>query len=50
MDSAAALPTAVFKAGSTLPADHPTYIERAADRELREALLKGEFCYVLDSR
>jgi AAA-like domain len=50
MDSIAAFPDAIFKAGGTLPADHPTYIERVADRELREALLKGEFCYVLDSR
>jgi WD40 repeat protein len=39
-----------FVTGGTLPADAPSYIERAADRDLVAALLAGEFCYVLDTR
>jgi hypothetical protein len=34
----------------TLRHDAPSYVERDADRELRDALLRGEFCYVLTSR
>jgi WD40 repeat protein/tetratricopeptide (TPR) repeat protein len=36
--------------GGTLRHDAPSYVERKADRELLEGLLKGEFCYVLTSR
>src|SRR5690349_18806762 len=39
-----------FIAGGTLAADSPSYVERAADRELLAALRNGEYCYVLDSR
>src|SRR5438067_7039572 len=39
-----------FVTGGTLPPDAPSYVERRADRELYEALSRGEFCYVLDSR
>jgi hypothetical protein len=33
-----------------LHADAPSYVERRADRELFDALQRGEFCYVLTSR
>ncbi|NER79158.1 MAG: hypothetical protein F6K42_06165 [Leptolyngbya sp. SIO1D8] len=36
--------------GGSLSVDHPTYIERSADDALYQALLQGEFCYVLTSR
>ncbi|RYG21673.1 hypothetical protein EON82_18440, partial [bacterium] len=39
-----------FVAGGTVPPGAPSYVERAADQELYEALLAGEFCYVLNSR
>jgi hypothetical protein len=39
-----------YQTGGTLTADAPSYVERPADRELFEVLLRGEFCYVLDSR
>ena len=40
----------LYQVGGTLSADAPSYIARAADRELYDALQKGEFCYILDSR
>ncbi len=39
-----------YVTGGTLRADSPSYVERRADRELYDGLIKGEFCYVLTSR
>src|SRR5262245_22117173 len=39
-----------FVTGGSLPSDNPSYVERKADRELHEALRRGEFCYVLTAR
>ena len=43
-------PTSMFVTGGTLRPDAPCYVARAADRQLLEGLLAGEFCYVLTSR
>ncbi|MCI0534581.1 MAG: response regulator, partial [Verrucomicrobiales bacterium] len=34
----------------TLQSDSPSYVERQADRDLLDGLLRGELCYVLTSR
>ena len=39
-----------YQVGGSLASKSPSYVERKADRELQEALQKGEFCYVLNSR
>src|SRR5713101_5418347 len=39
-----------YVTGGTLRQDAPSYVERHADRDLYEGLLRGEFCYVLTSR
>lgn len=39
-----------FVAGGTLHPDAPSYVERPADRQLRELVQAGELCYVLTTR
>ena len=39
-----------YVTGGTLRHDAPSYVERGADRQLFDGLLRGEFCYVLTSR
>src|SRR5512136_1517606 len=39
-----------YVSGGTLRHDAPSYVERQADQELLEGLLRGDFCYVLTSR
>src|SRR5437588_2627723 len=43
-------PASFYVTGGTLRQDAPSYVERQADKDLYEALLRGDFCYVLTSR
>ena len=40
----------MYQIGGSLQNDSPSYVERLADTQLYEALKRGEFCYVLNSR
>jgi ABC-type branched-subunit amino acid transport system substrate-binding protein len=39
-----------YQVGGSLSIDDPTYVIRLADDEFYQALMAGEFCYVLNSR
>src|SRR5712692_9401478 len=42
--------SAFYHTGGTLTPDAPSYVERQADTDLFDGLMRGEFCYVLTSR
>src|SRR5262249_29887841 len=42
--------TGFYVTGGSLRSDTPSYVRRQADTELHDALLKGEFCYILTAR
>src|SRR5919199_6614761 len=39
-----------YRVGGSLGIDTPSYVKRKADEELYQALKRGEFCYVLNTR
>jgi WD40 repeat protein/DNA-binding response OmpR family regulator len=43
-------PSYEYQVGGSLPPGAPSYVKRQADAQLYQALLQGEFCYVLTSR
>lgn len=44
------LPVYEYQVGGCLPPNAPSYVERKADSDLYDAIKRGEFCYVLNSR
>ena len=44
------MPEQKYQVGGSLSIDHPTYVMRNADHQLYNALIAGEFCYILNSR
>ena len=42
--------SSIFQAGGALPDDHPTYVERQADRDALRAALNGEYLHVIAPR
>jgi hypothetical protein len=43
-------PSYQYHVGGSLPLNAPSYVRRQANEELFQALLRSEFCYVLNSR
>ncbi|NMG59170.1 hypothetical protein E1H12_11750, partial [Geitlerinema sp. P-1104] len=43
-------PSFNYQVGGAVPPQSQTYVRRQADEALFTALLKGEFCYVFNSR
>ena len=43
-------PAYEYQVGGSLSRNAPSYVKRQADEELYQALLNGEFCYVLNAR
>jgi hypothetical protein len=43
-------PSYEYQVGGSLPLYAPSYVRRQADLDLYEALLRSEFCYILNSR
>src|SRR3954449_7674178 len=43
-------PLEFYVTAGTMGPESLSYVERRADRDLYDALLRGEFCYVLTSR
>ena len=39
-----------YQAGGSLAIDNAAYVERQADRDLRDRLREGEYCFVFNSR